>query len=37
MKPAKRRKSIGQWMKDEAKGRRKRREKRMPIAAMTSV
>lgn len=34
---AKRMKSMGQWMKDDAKGKRKRRAKRMPIAATTSV
>jgi len=37
MKPAKSRKSIGQWMKLEAKGSRKRREKRMPMGATTET
>lgn len=37
MKSAKRMKSAGQWMKEVMNGRRKRREKRMPIAATTSV
>lgn len=35
MKPAKSRKSMGQWMKLEAKGKRKSSEKRIPMAAMT--
>jgi len=37
MKRAKRMKSMGQWMKEDAKGKRKSSAKRMPMAATTSV
>jgi len=37
MNMTKSKKSIGQWMKDAVNGRRKRSEKRMPMAATTSV
>jgi len=37
MKPTNSNRSTGQWTKLEAKGIKKTREKRMPIAAMTSV
>jgi len=37
MKSAKRRRSMGQWINEAANGRRKSSEKRIPIAATTSV
>lgn len=37
IKSAKRSKSTGQWIKEAKKGRRKSKEKRIPIAATTSV